>query len=147
MEGDRNEQIDVDFTSVEFTRAKGRRQLVYTTPNPSSIEGGGSFNFFMPTVDDNTVVIPGTIELEFRFKSKNDKSWFKNNLGRLLTNSVMVKIGGVPVYQSGSEARLNVYRDLWLTDEERKNRINFGIASEDASLGLILSQQTPILFC
>ena len=43
----------------------------------------------------------------------------------------MVKIGGVPIYQNGSEAKLNVYRDLWLTDEERKNRLNFGIASEN----------------
>ena len=108
MEGDRNEQIDVDFTSIEFTRAKGRRQLVYTKPNPSKLEGGSSCNFFMPTVDDNTVVIPETIELEFKFKSKNDKSWFKNNLGRLLTDSVMVKIGGVPVYLNGKEAKLNV---------------------------------------
>ena len=85
----------------------------------------------MPTVDDSTVVIPETIELEFKFKSKNNKSWFKNNVGRLLTSRFKVSVGGVPVYNYGDEAKLNIYKDLWLTDEERSDMLSYGVASED----------------
>ena len=65
MDKDRNEEIDVDFTSIEYTKAKGRRELVYTTPTKSELKAGSPYNFFMPTVDDSTVVIPETIEMEF----------------------------------------------------------------------------------
>ena len=118
MSKDRNEQVDVDFNMMEFTRAKGRREMIFTTPSAYKMQGGMPYNIFMPTIDDSTVVDPDTIELEFKFASANKKSWFKNNLAKLLTNNIQVKIAGETVYTATEEGSLGVYRDLWKSKEE-----------------------------
>ena len=131
MKDDRNDQVDVDFSLMEFTRAKGRRELIYTTPEKYEMQGGMPYNIFMPTIDDSTVVDPDTIELEFRFASRNNKSWFKNNLAKLLTNNIQVKIAGKTVYTATEEGNLGVYKDSWKSKEEPEDMLCYGISNED----------------
>ena len=123
--------MDVDFSLMEFTRAKDRRELIYTTPEKYEMQGGQPYNIFMPTIDDSTVVDPDTIELEFKFASKNNKSWFKNNLAKLLTNNIQVGIAGKIVYTATEEGNLGVYKDLWKSKEEREDMVCYGIGNED----------------
>ena len=131
MSKDRNDQVDIDFNLMEFTRAKGRRELIFTTPSSFTMKGGMAQNIFMPTIDDSTVVDPDTIELEFKFKSANNKSWFKNNLAKLLTSNIQVTIAGKTVYTATEEGALGVYKDLCKSDQEREDMICYDIANED----------------
>ena len=69
--------------------------------------------------------------LSFKFTNSNTKSWFLNNLGRLLVDRLSIKVQGVEVYQNTGESMLEVYNDLWRSDDDRENRQSYGIANEN----------------
>ena len=65
------------------------------------------------------------------FENTNTKSWFKNNLGRLLCKELQIRIGSSPVYDNKLENLIMVYKDLWLPDERREDMSEYGIATEN----------------
>ena len=56
---------------------------------------------------------------------------FIYNLGRLLVDRLSVNVQGVEVYQNIGESMMEVYKDLWRSDEDRDNRQEFGLANEN----------------
>ena len=71
------------------------------------------------------------LNLIFDFKSKNTKSWFQNNLSKLLTKELTLKMAGEVVFSNTGESVMEVYKDLWKTSKERANLIEYGIGSEN----------------
>ena len=69
--------------------------------------------------------------LSFKFSNSNTNSWFLNNLGRLLVDTLSNNVQGVEVYQNTGESLIEVYKDLWGSEEARDNRQDFGIANEN----------------
>ena len=69
--------------------------------------------------------------LSFKFSNSNTKSWFLDNLGRLLVDRLSINVQGVEVYQNTGESLIEVYKDLWRSEEDRDNRQDFGIANEN----------------
>ena len=65
------------------------------------------------------------------YENTNTKSWFKNNLGRLLCKELQIRIGSSPVYDNKLENLVMVYKDLWLPDERREDMSEYGIATEN----------------
>ena len=77
-------------------------------------------------------LIPDTFFLTPKFKSKNTKSWFLNNLGRLLVKQLQVMVGSREAcYTNDQESLYSVYKDLWLPEEQRKNMVDVGIMNEN----------------
>ncbi len=76
-------------------------------------------------------VNPDSIYLSALFENTNTKSWFKNNLGRLLCKKLQIRIGSSPVYDNKLENLVTVYKDLWLPDERREDMSEYGIATEN----------------
>ena len=85
----------------------------------------------IPPLDANECIIPDTMALSFKFNNSNTKSWFLNNLGRLLIDRLSIKVQGVEVYQNTSESMLEVHKDLWRSVDDRENRQTYGIANEN----------------
>jgi hypothetical protein len=50
--------------------------------------------------------------LVFDFKNSNTKSWFRNNLGKLLQRRLEIRLAGkkVYIYDNSGESLLEVYR-------------------------------------
>ena len=69
--------------------------------------------------------------LSFKFNNSNTKSWFKNNLGKLLVDKLSINVQEVEVYQNTGESMIEVYKDLWRSEEDRSNRQELGIANEN----------------
>ena len=116
-------------SDIKESTVGGRRSVVtYVFPNNQFTDGQVQ-NFVLPKLDKNTTIDPKTIELEFLFENKNDKSFFRNNLGRLLVERLEVMIGGTTVYLNKGESVFEVYRDLWRSAAERAR---FGLAGENA---------------
>ena len=65
------------------------------------------------------------------FSNSNAKSWFLNNLGRILVDRLSVFVQGVEVYQNTGESMMEVYKDLWRFKEDRNSRQEFGLANEN----------------
>ena len=89
------------------------------------------YSVSIPALNANECIVPDTMALSFKFNNSNTKSWFLNNLGRLLIDRLSIKVQGVEVYQNTGESILEVYKDLWRSDDDRENRQNYGIANEN----------------
>ena len=84
----------------------------------------------IPALNRSQCIVPDTLALSFKFTNSNTKSWFLNNLGRLLCDKLSVNVQGVELYQNTGESMMEVYKDLSRSDEDRDNRQEFGLANE-----------------
>ena len=85
----------------------------------------------VPKLEQDTCLVPGTLRLTAKLKTKNTKSWFLNNISALLQREVRVKFNNIDVYHNTRESDFQVYKDLWQSKEDRATRVNEGITSEN----------------
>ena len=76
----------------------------------------------IPALNRSQCIVPDTLALLFKFTNSNTKSWFLNNLGRLLVDRLSVNVQGVQVYQNTGESMMEVYKDLWRYDEDLRQQ-------------------------
>ena len=129
----RGEQLTAGYkkTSTLAKDIRGKRcsieaSLLKTEATPEDI-----YSVSIPALNANECIVPGTLALLFKFNNSNTKSWFLNNLGRLLVDRLSIKVQGVEVYQNTGESILEVYKGLWRPEVDRANRQDFGIAGEN----------------
>ena len=85
----------------------------------------------IPALSPAKCIIPDTMALIFRFSNSNTKSWFKNNLGRLLMDKLIISIQSEVAYSNNGESIIEIYKDLWRSEEDRENRSRYEIANEN----------------
>ena len=86
----RMESLDTEFSRYKDAKIMGKRLFTEVTFNPSVINPRESVYISIPTLGANMCLVPDTFFLTAKFKSKNTKSWFLNNLGRLLVKQLQV---------------------------------------------------------
>ena len=105
---------------------KGNRQSIVRTNNPSTIDATIRF----PDLDTNDVIVPGTARIAFSIApdgGEDDNCTVINNLGRAIVKNISAKQEGKEVLCLDDADIYLCYKDLWLTDEERKNAVYCGI--------------------
>ena len=113
------------------TPVKGKRTVISIALDQPKISSSSNINYTFPKLAPNVCVNPDSIYLSALFENTNAKSWFKNNLGRLLCKELQIRIGSSPVYDNKLENLIMVYKDLWLPDERREDMSEYGIATEN----------------
>ena len=81
------------------TPIKGKRTVVNITFLPK-LNSSSQVNVTFPKLAPNMCVVPDSIFLSALFENTNTKSWFKNNLGRLLRRELQMRIGSSTVYDN-----------------------------------------------
>ena len=109
----------------------GNRTKHVITFNPNKANPGEDVYIKLPKLNSDLYLIPDSIYFCFDFKNSNTKSWFKNNLGKLLQKKLVIKISGQIIYENTGESIDRVYRDLWLKDSIRSNMIEEEIVSSE----------------
>ena len=128
----RMENLGPEFSRYKDANIMGKRLFTEVTFNPSVIKPGESIFIPVPKLEVNRCLVPDTFFLTAKFKSKNTKSWFLNNLGRLLVKQLQVMVGSREAcYTNVQESMYFVYKDLWLPEEQRKNMMDVGIMNEN----------------
>ena len=127
----RGSKLEPGFKKMKLTDIDGKRKvnltpLIKTEAIPEDI-----YTVSIPGLNSNQCIIPDTLALSFKFTNSNTKSWFKNNLGRLLVDRLTINVEGKNVYENTGESLMEVYKDLWRSEEDRDNRQDFGIANEN----------------
>ena len=129
----RMESLGTEFSRYKDAKIMGKRLFTEVTFNPSIISPGESVYISTPTLGANMCLVPDTFFLTAKFKSKNTKSWFLNNLGRLLVKQLQVMVGSREAcYTNDQESLYSVYKDLWLPEDQRKNMADVRIMNENA---------------
>ena len=125
------ERIMPDFERFIMSEIKGQRTENTITFNPDRAEPGEELYVTIPKLNANACIVPNTLYLTAEYKNKNTKSWFLNNVGKLLAEGLSVMVGGEVAYDNIEESVYRVYEDLWKSDKQRKNMIDCGIANEN----------------
>ena len=125
------EQIMPEFEKLRMTEVKGQRLINTITFNPDRAEPGEEIYVTIPKLKPGVCIVPNSLYLSVRFKNKNTKSWFLNNLGKLLVEELTVKVGGEVAYDNIGKSFYRVYEDLWKSSKERSNRVDCGIANQN----------------
>jgi hypothetical protein len=110
---------------------KGTRTRSVVTFNASTVSPGEELYIDIPKLKPSSCLVPGTFNLLFDFKNANTKSWFLNNLAKLLSQRLQIKLAGETVYDCSGEYLYGVYKDMWLTVGDRDKMIECGLADEN----------------
>ena len=129
----RGEQLTAGYkkTSTLAKDLRGKRCFIAASLLKKEATPEDIYSLTIPALNANECIVPDTMALSFKFNNSNTKSWFLNNLGRLLIDRLSIKVQGVEVYQNTGESMLEVYKDLWRSDDDRENRQNYEIANEN----------------
>lgn len=110
---------------------KAKRQHHVITNNPSSANPKETLYIRIPRLSENTFYVPNSIYLSADVEiSGNVKNSVVNNLGRNLISKLSIKWGTETIFQVDNYNLYATYKDLWLTEEERTNRVFQGIQGE-----------------
>ena len=101
------------------------------TLNPNSANPEEDIYIDIPKLNPNLCLVPDSLRLLFNFKNKNTKSWFLNNLSKLLKRRLVIKFASEIVYNNTGESILEVYKDLWKPPYERSDMIEYGIGNKN----------------
>ncbi len=130
MNSDSNKLLPT-YKRLYKTPVKGKRTVISIALDQPKISAKSNVNLTFPRLSQNVCVDPNSIYISALLENANTKSWFKNNLGRLLCDELQIRIGSEPVYDNKKESLVMVYKDLWLPDERREDMSEYGIASEN----------------
>ena len=132
MYSNRMEELEPEFEKFKDVTITGKRLFNEVTFNPSSANPGETVYVHIPSLEENMCLVPDTLFLTAKFKSKNTKFWFLNNLGKLLIRQLQVWVGDQGnVYTNTMESLYTVYKDLWLPTDQRTNMSDVGIMNEN----------------
>ena len=120
---DRLTELSAGFRRMQESSITGNRTRHVITFNPNKAEPEESIYIDIPKLNSDLCLVPDSVYLLFDYKSKNTKSWFKNNLGKLLQKNLTIKVSGQIIYENMGESIYRVYQDLWLKDSVRNNMI------------------------
>ena len=118
------------YKKSKMSDIKGNRVRHTVTLNPNSANPEEDLYIDIPRLNPSLCLVPDSLRL-FNFKNKNTKSWFLNNLSKLLKRRLVVKFAGEIVYDNTGESILEIYKDLWKPPHERSNMIEYGIGNEN----------------
>ena len=108
---------------------KGTRTSVVITNNPSTIDQNELLTVRFANLEKDDVVVPGTARLAFNIElTSGDKNrTIVNNLGRAIVKKISIKLDGTELLCIDDADVYYCYKDLWLTDKERRNADYQGI--------------------
>ena len=87
----------------------------------------------IPRLDSDDIIVQDSINFCFNIDmNSNTKSWFKNNLSKMLQRDLEVSMEGQKIYENPLESVFEVYKDLWTSNEIRQNSQQYGILTENA---------------
>ena len=90
---------------------RGMRTQHVVTFNPNKASLGEEIYIDVPKLKPDTCLVPGCLHLQFDFKNANAKSWFPNNLSKLLCERRVVKFAEV-IYDNTGECSQCLQRPL-----------------------------------
>ena len=111
----RTKELEPGFRRSKMAEIRRTRTQHVVTFNPNRASPGEEIYIDKPKLKPDTCLVPDSLNLQFDFKNANAKSWFLNNLSKLLCERFVVKFAGEVVYDNTGESVLSVYKDLWKT--------------------------------
>jgi len=113
---------------MQAERAVKRITFSRTEANPRD-----TLYVYVPKLNANEVLVPGSLALVFDIdlSGGHANNFLVQNVTRALVDRLHVKFGGTTLHDTVGYDIYKIFEDLFLSQEERDNRILEGIQSED----------------
>ena len=121
--------------SVKILRAmKAERTVKRITFNPTEANPGNRLYFSVPKLNENEVIVPGTLALLFNIDltGGHANNYLVQNVFRALIDSLVVKFAGEVVQDTNWYDIYNIFEDLFLSTDECEEKILEGIQSTNS---------------
>ena len=127
-----SEKINPNRIPREPFGLKAESTMNRITLNPSSASPGETLYINIPKLSENLVIVPGSVSLLFDLDvDGHANNTLVNNVGSNLVSRLKVLFGGETLQDTQRYDLFQTYHDLFLTDEEREDRLKQGISSEN----------------
>ena len=127
-----SEKINPNRIPREPFGLKAESTINRITLNPSSASPGETLYINIPKLSENLVIVPGSVSLLFDLDvDGHANNTLVNNVGSNLVSRLRVLFGGETLQDTQRYNLFQTYHDLFLTDEEREDRLKQGISSEN----------------
>ena len=98
--------------------------------NPSSVNPGETLYVSIPKLSEGLVIVLDSVALLFNLNvAGHANNTLVNNVGKNLVRKFKVSFGGKVLQNTYKYDLLQTYNDLFLTKEEREDRVKQGISS------------------
>ena len=127
-----SEIINPNFEEKISNALKADRTVHRVTFNPNKASPGESLYIPVPKLNDEVVLVPGSLAVIFDLTvSGQANNFLVNNVSRALVKQLTAKFAGEILQDTDGYDLFKLYADLFLTEKERANRLSEGIQSED----------------
>ena len=82
------------FRKTNIVSIKGERTCHVVTFNPNKASRREEVYIDIPKMKMDSSLVPGNLHLLFTFKVSNTKSWFLNNLSKMLQKRLKIRLSG-----------------------------------------------------
>jgi len=112
---------------------KAERTVKRITFNPSEASPGNTLYVYVPKLNENEVLVPGSLALVFdiNLAGGHANNFLVQNVTWALVDRLVVSFAGKTLQDTVGYDIYKTFEDLFLSQEERDNRILEGIQSED----------------
>jgi len=112
---------------------KAERAVKWITFNPSEANPGNTLYVYVPKLNKNEVLVPGSVALVFDIDlaGGHANNFLVQNVMLALVDRLVVWFAGRTLQDTVGYDMYKTFKDVFLSQEERDNRILEGIRSED----------------
>ena len=114
---------------------KAERTVKRITFKPSVANPGETLYVYVPKLDKNEVIVPGSLALVFNINLKvtgaHANNYLVQNVSRALVDKLKVKFAGSMIQDTDSYDIYKIFEDLFIPLHERANMLSEGIQSLD----------------
>ena len=114
---------------------KAERTLRRITFSKTEAKPGETLYVHVPKLDENEVIVPGSLALVFDINLKvpgaHANNYLVQNVSRALVDKLQVKLAGSMIQDTDSYDIYKIFEDLFLSRDKRANMLPEGIQSVD----------------
>ena len=126
----RESSLNPGFREKSSTAVGGRRTKHNISFHRNEYQPEEEIVIDVPRLSMDDILVQDSLNFCFNIDmNSNTKSWFKNNLSKMLQEKLEVNMEGQKIYENPKESLYEVYQDLWVSEEIRQNSQQYGIAN------------------
>ena len=112
---------------------KAPRSVKRITFTPSEAGPGKTLNVRVPKLNNNEVIVPGSLALRFDIdlSGGHANNFLVQNVSRALVSKMVVKFESTILEQTDNYSTYKIFSDLFLPGEKRDSMVPEGVQSED----------------
>ena len=112
---------------------KAERTVKRITFNPTEANPGNNLYVSVPKLNEEEVIVPGTLALLFNIDltGGHENNYLVQNASRALVDRFVVKYAGTTVQDTNGYDIYEIFKDFFLSTDEREEMILEGIQKDD----------------